>query len=330
VDLGVSEGSTGLITLQQLQALQARGSAGLVPGYVLGLAAVPAMLPAHLAGIQQQQQQENSRGQAAALDRQLSGSLGGYAGGAGSEQHSAGALSGREGSGGHLLTDDGLPCGAATSTASPAHSSQTPPYVDCGDDTEGTGGGSEGGGGAHKVVLPAVNLRVMCGDLVGVLMVDKAKVVMHRGTPQQKEVSPTEFERLGGRSATKKWKQSIRLIADNGACVLGEGCACGLQALGHEWPPCSAYGSAGVHGALCVCSSPCSLLLCPHSNHRWFRCHHQASRGARWASGTCRWAWSRPSGLGRRRASMPAALPPSTWTATTATTGTWWQQPQQQ
>lgn len=64
--------------------------------------------------------------------------------------------------------------------------------------------------------LPEAYLKVACGDVVGTLLVHKAKIVMYEGTDREKEVSPTEFERLGGRSATKKWKQSIRLIADDG------------------------------------------------------------------------------------------------------------------
>jgi hypothetical protein len=36
------------------------------------------------------------------------------------------------------------------------------------------------------------------------------------GTPHEREVSATEFERLGGRGATKKWRQSIRLVNPDG------------------------------------------------------------------------------------------------------------------
>jgi hypothetical protein len=52
--------------------------------------------------------------------------------------------------------------------------------------------------------------------MVGTLMVHKARIRIYEGTEREKEVSPTEFERLGGRSATKKWKQSIRLIGEDG------------------------------------------------------------------------------------------------------------------
>jgi hypothetical protein len=52
--------------------------------------------------------------------------------------------------------------------------------------------------------------------MVGTLLVHKARIRINEGTDKEKEVSPTEFERLGGRSATKKWKQSIRLIGEDG------------------------------------------------------------------------------------------------------------------
>jgi SAND domain len=69
-----------------------------------------------------------------------------------------------------------------------------------------------------RIVLPDVQLQVVCGDVTGVLHVARAKIVMHTGTPDQREVSPTEFERLGGKSSTKKWKQSI-LIVEDGAPI---------------------------------------------------------------------------------------------------------------
>ncbi|KAF6257559.1 hypothetical protein COO60DRAFT_1695650 [Scenedesmus sp. NREL 46B-D3] len=71
------------------------------------------------------------------------------------------------------------------------------------------GAGEEASGGC-------VALKVACGDMVGTLLVHRARIVINEGTEDEKEVSPTEFERLGGRSATKKWKQSIRLVAEDG------------------------------------------------------------------------------------------------------------------
>ncbi|WIA31738.1 hypothetical protein OEZ86_002614 [Tetradesmus obliquus] len=52
--------------------------------------------------------------------------------------------------------------------------------------------------------------------MIGTLLVHRARIVINEGSANPKEVSPTEFERLGGRSATKKWKQSIRLVNEDG------------------------------------------------------------------------------------------------------------------
>lgn len=98
----------------------------------------------------------------------------------------------------------GLAGAAAGCSTSPAHSGQTP----AGDEDHGADSG--------KYSLPVAHLKVACGDMVGTLLVHKARIRINEGTDKEKEVSPTEFERLGGRSATKKWKQSIRLIGEDG------------------------------------------------------------------------------------------------------------------
>lgn len=78
--------------------------------------------------------------------------------------------------------------------------------------------------------MPVAHLKVVCGHVSGVLMVHKARIAITGSSSgsgraqaaqqqqqgKEKEVSPTEFERLGGRAATKKWKQSIRLIGEDG------------------------------------------------------------------------------------------------------------------
>jgi hypothetical protein len=92
-------------------------------------------------------------------------------------------------------------------------------------------GAADGAGDAadcsgSKPVLPKVSLRVACGDMIGTLLVHRARIVINEGTGDEKEVSPTEFERLGGRSATKKWKQSIRLVNDDGERSVCVCCAC--------------------------------------------------------------------------------------------------------
>eukprot|EP00775_Hariotina_reticulata_P002216 gene2216-2531_t len=86
-----------------------------------------------------------------------------------------------------------------------------------GEGPQASAGVDEGAGGTMgKLQMPNINLQVCCGDMVGVLLVAKSKIILNVGQANEKEVSPTEFERLGGRSATKKWKQSIKLIDDNG------------------------------------------------------------------------------------------------------------------
>jgi SAND domain len=62
------------------------------------------------------------------------------------------------------------------------------------------------------------------------LVVAKAKIVLDAGTVEEREVSPTEFERLGGRAATKKWKQSIRILNSDGS--MGRPVGEVLQAMG--------------------------------------------------------------------------------------------------
>ena len=49
------------------------------------------------------------------------------------------------------------------------------------------------------------------------------------------DVSPTEFERLGGRATTKKWKTSVRLLEENGQVgqTLGDWLSVGPSALLH-------------------------------------------------------------------------------------------------
>jgi phage terminase small subunit len=96
----------------------------------------------------------------------------------------------------------------------------SPSHAAAGEEASGDGAAECAGDGAEcsggKPVLPHVSLRVACGDMIGTLLVHRARIVINEGTGDEKEVSPTEFERLGGRSATKKWKQSIRLVNDDG------------------------------------------------------------------------------------------------------------------
>ncbi|KAK9862504.1 hypothetical protein WJX84_009525 [Apatococcus fuscideae] len=54
-------------------------------------------------------------------------------------------------------------------------------------------------------------LAIMCGTARGTLLTKRARI-LHEGM----EISPTEFERVGGRATTKKWKTSVRLLEQDG------------------------------------------------------------------------------------------------------------------
>lgn len=58
--------------------------------------------------------------------------------------------------------------------------------------------------------IPAT-VEVVCGNLRGTYDVAKAKVLYLSHLGGIREATPTEFERLGGRQATKKWKQASLL-----------------------------------------------------------------------------------------------------------------------
>ncbi|CAL5229957.1 g13386 [Coccomyxa viridis] len=54
-------------------------------------------------------------------------------------------------------------------------------------------------------------LRICCGDAFGTLSLTSGRI-----TYQGQDVSTTDFERIGGRASSKKWKQSVRVINDDG------------------------------------------------------------------------------------------------------------------
>ncbi|GIL85360.1 hypothetical protein Vretifemale_13815, partial [Volvox reticuliferus] len=63
--------------------------------------------------------------------------------------------------------------------------------------------------------IPAT-VEVICGTLRGTYDVAKTKILYLSHLGSIREATPTEFERLGGRQATKKWKQSIRVVDSHG------------------------------------------------------------------------------------------------------------------
>lgn len=56
------------------------------------------------------------------------------------------------------------------------------------------------------------NIPVVCGKLVGLMLLPSKRIVVDAGTPQAREVSPTEFERLGGRGSRKRWRRTVFVI----------------------------------------------------------------------------------------------------------------------
>ena len=98
------------------------------------------------------------------------------------------------------------------------------------------------------------SLPVVCGHMVGVLQVHRGRVILSANTPEEKEVSATEFERLGGRAATKKWRQSIRLIQPDGTEGLGK--------LIIVWEPIVRVSQKHLHMGPCAKGWICRLKDC--------------------------------------------------------------------
>jgi hypothetical protein len=97
-----------------------------------------------------------------------------------------------------------------------------------------------GGGGMAPAVVEAdgeVHVPVECGGMAGLLAVSRLRIIMNPGTASEREVSPTQFERLGGKGASKKWRLSIHVA--NSECPVA-GCAAGCRAA------CVARGTAAI------------------------------------------------------------------------------------
>ncbi|KAK9807236.1 hypothetical protein WJX73_000611 [Symbiochloris irregularis] len=69
----------------------------------------------------------------------------------------------------------------------------------------------EAGAGAGPSEEP-LKVEIICGVLRGTLLVDKLKVVSGG-----QEMSPTEFEKLGGKALAKKWRTSCKVVAADGS-----------------------------------------------------------------------------------------------------------------
>jgi hypothetical protein len=127
--------------------------------------------------------------------------------------HGPWALHSRNGSGSyrgdsthsHVSWDDGVaaapeapPLAAAAAALAPGPAAGTSP------------GSGEGQG-------VDVRVSIVCGGLPGVLLLPQMRVLVSVGARGLREVSPTEFERLGGKGAAKKWRQTIQLQSGRGS-----------------------------------------------------------------------------------------------------------------
>ena len=76
----------------------------------------------------------------------------------------------------------------------------------------------------ERGVLPAATVRVQCGEMVGRLTPggkrgeESVAYTPDEGAPE-KVIPATEFERLGGRGSTRKWRQSLRHLDERGEAV---------------------------------------------------------------------------------------------------------------
>ena len=76
----------------------------------------------------------------------------------------------------------------------------------------------------ERGVLPAATVRVQCGEMVGRLTPggkrgeESVAYAPSEGAPE-KVIPATEFERLGGRGSTRKWRQSLRHLDERGEAV---------------------------------------------------------------------------------------------------------------
>eukprot|EP01025_Chloroclados_australasicus_P061031 TRINITY_DN7930_c0_g1_i3.p1 TRINITY_DN7930_c0_g1~~TRINITY_DN7930_c0_g1_i3.p1 ORF type:complete len:387 (+),score=21.30 TRINITY_DN7930_c0_g1_i3:168-1163(+) len=57
-----------------------------------------------------------------------------------------------------------------------------------------------------------LTVRVLCGSAVGIFYVEESKVQL----PDGRKISGTEFERLGGKGSCKRWKQTLKVIEQDG------------------------------------------------------------------------------------------------------------------
>ncbi|KIY91913.1 hypothetical protein MNEG_16050, partial [Monoraphidium neglectum] len=67
---------------------------------------------------------------------------------------------------------------------------------------------------AQQQAAPFVH--VTCGGVAGVMVPSKQRILIDAGGGRFGDVGCTEFERLGGKAAHKRWRSSIRLANECG------------------------------------------------------------------------------------------------------------------
>ena len=90
----------------------------------------------------------------------------------------------------------------------------------------------------ERGVLPAAAVRVQCGEMVGRLTPggkrgEESVAYAPAEDAPEKVIPATEFERLGGRGSTRKWRQSLRHLDERGEAVTTVGRW--LKELGGRW-----------------------------------------------------------------------------------------------
>ena len=78
-------------------------------------------------------------------------------------------------------------------------------------------------------------VRVVCGEAIGLLHPNSGRILVESGLALppgcSRNLKPSEFERLAGRTAARKWRYSVRVLDENGGvvwCGARVGCAWGV------------------------------------------------------------------------------------------------------
>lgn len=104
--------------------------------------------------------------------------------------------------------------------------------------------------GAATESVGEMRIAVVCGNLMGVMLLPKQRVVVRMGDTVA-EVSPIEFEQMAGKGTNKKWRASIRVTEEGKS----EGDA--------AWSV-FAHAHGIVHACMCGFPVECGFVLWVH------------------------------------------------------------------